>query len=615
MPPSPARAPRAMQPSADPAEAQHEEEQRAATSPRRPRSPRRRRSRGRCSTTNATPTSAWNAGMQQVGDEVEPHEPRPVEPSHARRGVPSPGGCPAPSACAGAAAARKPGSPCWSTLVRASATPRQPASSRRRPRSWSSVSRSRHGPPASVVGDRVERRQPVELAVPAHAGGAVAASVRPGRAGRRSRTRRPGTRSAGASGCRCARAPAGRRRARRRSAAATTAGAPGRAGRRRRRRRRSPARAASRPSGRRESSSSRRRQAALSAAALPWRASGGSRRSTSSSGLSIAVEHARPSRRSSRRRSRARPCSRASTASRRSTLSAIVTASFERRHEEHPEERVGRRRRRASGAATQRAPRERRTATVVQSEHDDDEHEGDVEEHLRPDGRPCERQRHGDQRPTQRSCSSLRSGCTPRSLDGRREHPERIARGLEHAPGARTPGPKRAGAGADAGQILERGDDALGRATVAVRVVRGIERVRRGIGEHRVAAAATMRSRVGADEAAACPRRRPRRARCCRARPARARRARAPPPGSRPSRSAIERRAGHQARELRVGERLGQHDVRAVRRAARRARCRTSGFGWSGTTKRTSRMRRRRAGRPPRRSARGRRSSSRAGAP
>ena len=151
--------------------------------------------------------------------------------------------------------------------------------------------------------------------------------VPPGRGGRRPRTRRPGATSVGGGGCRSGREPAGRRREGRRNGPRRITARQDRGARRRRpptTMTRSRGQSAQRPD---ESRPSRCRQAAFNAAAFPVLASGGVRVSTVISGSVLrASTSAVPSDEPSSMTMIALFV--ASTANRRSTLSPIVTSSF-----------------------------------------------------------------------------------------------------------------------------------------------------------------------------------------------------------------------------------------------------------------------------------------------
>ena len=270
-------------------------------------------------------------------------------------------------------------------------------------------------PRSAVVGDRVERGQAVELAVAAHARRAVRRSPRlveqsvhreldvlaPGQRARAVVDANEHLETADALVGEVRGRVAWRGRVepavrvddarRRRGRGSSRPSARSRAGRRAVARRRSappPSRVARR-AGRAAAPASRERRWRPAPAAVPS---------------------------SSRRRSPARSCSppRPRRAARR--CRAIVTASLSagtrKTHSRASAPSAVAVRRRVQCSPGQR---EQESGPY---EHRDDDHELGPEERLSPGGKPAKRHRESDHRPTHRSCSSVRSGCVPRSSTG-----------------------------------------------------------------------------------------------------------------------------------------------------------------------------------------------------
>ena len=147
MPLSPLPAPRAMHPSVTPP-APRMKKKSSCHQPPLPQKLATPVIRSRILTKKAIPIKAWIAGINRYAI-------RSSRTSHGRfsRAMPPRWRIAWRFPCAQRVrcrrSARKVTGPCWSTLVAAAATPRQPASSRRSPRSWSSVNVSRHGPAPS----------------------------------------------------------------------------------------------------------------------------------------------------------------------------------------------------------------------------------------------------------------------------------------------------------------------------------------------------------------------------------------------------------------------------------------------------------------------------------
>ena len=205
------------------------------------------------------------------------------------------------------------------------------------------------------------------------------------------------------------------------------------------------------------------------------------------------------------------------------------------RHEEHPEEVIGRGA--SSGSGAVRAPPTRRAnSTLVHASTADDEHEGDAEEQLAPG-------RAGPSNGIASAITGRPSGRSPRSDRAERrvrsagvaEQPDRVAGRLEHHL-AREARPEPDG--------CRRGSRRDTRAPRRSVRPRGRRRTGLAAGSTAVCAGSASTvvdrgddaSRARCRRASASPRRPPRRARCSRGRRAPARRAPAPPPGFHPSR-------------------------------------------------------------------------------